>query len=250
MRRAYFIILVLIALLIASPLHADPYHTPLDPSQSGAIVGVVQPAEGLQAVIAIEPTEIKAYQAAVDKETGKFELRGLPPGEYDLFIKLTGKVYEGVTLQADPETGSKPKEREKLLDAVKPLLAEMEDFFNLKHVIRLDGTPEQARVLLMHRRTLPTTDPSGAPIRATIRRFDFVTLIKNGKTWQIDTDRHVLRQEIPYGDADEKCDFTHSAALGAILVGEEVRDMGTLDLAKLLKSTAGEYPSADLKAPH
>lgn len=248
-RSGWVIALMLIVGGLATAVFADPYHTPLDDTQPGGIIGVIQPSQGLQTVIAIEPTEIKAYQAHLDATTGRFELRGLPAGEYDLFIKIKGRVFEGVTLQADPEQGSNVKDRQKLLDDTKTLIAESEDFFNLKRIIRIDGTPEQARVLVMHRRTLPTLDPAGNAIPATIRRFDFIDLIKNGRVWQIATDRHVLRQEVPYGDHDEKVDFIHSTALGAILIGEEVRDMGTIDLTAIPLTPAADYPSADLKAP-
>lgn len=244
-----FLTALVFVLVTTATSHADTYHTPLDRSNPGGIVGVVTPTEGLQTVIAIEPTEIKAYQAALDTETGRFELRGLPPGEYDLFIKYTGGVVEGVSLQPDPEAVSSPKERKALLDEVKPLLEGMEDYFHIKYVVRLDGTPEQMRVLLMQLRTRPTLDPGGNTIPASIRRFDFVDIIKNGKVWQISTNRHVLRQEVPHGSRDEKLSYAHSPALGGILVGEGVRDMGVLDLAKLPKTPAGEYPSAELKAP-
>ena len=81
------LLLVSILLLAAAAAFADTYHNDLDPSQKGGLTGVIDPPSGLQTVVAVEPFDLKAYQAQVDA-SGRFTLQGLPPGEYDAHYLL------------------------------------------------------------------------------------------------------------------------------------------------------------------
>jgi len=230
---------------VAGLLRGDTYHAPLKPSLLGGIVGVVSPAKGLQTVIAFEPYEAKAYQGLVDEDTGQFEFRGLPPGEYDLLIKSVADVYEGLTLELKP--GHKPsrKELEKLSEEIGSIFFKTEDYFNVKRIIRLTGTGGRARMLVVQTRTLPVVKPSGKRIKAQIRRFDFVELLKTRKVWQILRSRHLLRQEVPYESKDIEIKLTYSPKLSGILVGRRVKNMGTIKLKKLPKLKSKRYASAE-----
>jgi len=229
----------------AGLLRGDTYHTPLKPSLPGGIVGVISPAKGLQAVIAFEPYEAKAYQGLADENTGKFEFRGLPPGEYDLLIKCVGEVYEGLTLEL--KRGHKPsrKELDNLSEEIGSVFFKTEDYFNVKRIIRLTGTAGRARMLVVQTRTLSVVEPSGKPIKAQIRRFDFVELLKTRKVWQILKSRHLLRQEVPYESKDIEIKLTYSPKLAGILVGKRIKDLGTIELKKLPKLKAKRYASAE-----
>jgi hypothetical protein len=255
------------ALVVA--LHADTYHTPLNPHKPGGITGQIKPKADLQTVIAVEPIEMKAYQGNVDKETGQFTFRGLPAGEYDLLIKVVGHVYEGLTLELDPPPDveepaptsqpaatsqpapAKPRpavpprltrrKLDKLLDEVGKSFYPTEDYFNIKHIVRLTGRDDRARMFVVQTRTRKVVDPGAKLIRARIRRFDLVDLVKTRSIWQVVTNRHLLRQEVPYGSRDIRLKTTHSPKLGRILVGDTMKDVGEIDLKKLPKERRLRY---------
>jgi len=229
----------------AGLLRGDTYHTPLKPGLPGGIVGVVSPAKGLQAVIAFEPFVAKAYQGLLDQNTGQFEFRGLPPGEYDLLIKTVGNLYEGLTLELKPGLIPNRKELDRLSEEIGSAFFKTEDYFNVKRIVRLTGTAGRARMLVVQTRTLLVVDPSGKRIKARIRRFDFVELLKTRKVWQILTSRHLLRQEVPYESKDIEIKLTYSPKLGGILVGRRVKNLGTIKLKKLPKLKGKRYASAD-----
>ena len=229
----------------AGLLRGDTYHTSLKPSLSGGIVGVVSPAKGLQTVIAFEPFVAKAYQGLVDENTGQFEFRGLPPGEYDLMIKTVGNLYEGLSLELKPGHRPNLKGLDKLSEEIGSVFFKTEDYFNVKRIVRLTATAGRARMLVVKTRTLPVVEPSGKPIKARIRRFDFVELLKTRKVWQILRSRHLLRQEVPYESKDIDIKLTYSPKLGGILVGRRVKNLGTIELKKLPKLKSKRYASAD-----
>ncbi len=229
----------------AALLPGDTYHTPLNPTLRGGIVGLISPAKDLQRVIAFEPFEVKAYQARLDKSSGRFEFHGLPPGEYDLLIKTVGYLYEGITLELDPDRTLPGKELQKLSDEIGQTFFKMEDYFNIKRIVRLTGLAGRARMLVVQTRTLPVVEPSGKRIRARIRRFDFVELLKTRKVWQIVTSRHLLRQEVPYKSKDIDIKLIYSPKLGGILVGQRVNNLGTIKLSKLPTVKDGRYATAE-----
>lgn len=260
-----FVIAAAVGALVAA-LHADTYHTPLDPRKPGGITGQITPSIDLQRVIAVEPIAMKAYQGNLDKETGQFTFRGLPAGEYDLLIKVVGRVYEGLTLELDPPPAvdepvqteaptSQPspakrpatqprltrRKLDTLLDEVGKSFYATEDYFNIKHIVRLTGRDDRARMFVVQTRTRKVVDPGANLIRARIRRFDLVDLVKTRTIWQVVTSRHLLRQEVPYGSRDTRIQTTYSPKLGRILVGDKMKDLGKIDLKTLPKERRVRY---------
>lgn len=246
-KQRWLWVMTAMGLLVAGGLQGDTYHTPLKKTLPGGIVGVVSPADGLQTVIAFEPYETKAYQAEVDSKTGRFTFRGLPPGEYDLLIKSVGRVYEGLTLEFKPGQKLNRKQLQTLSDEVTKTYFKMEDFFNVKRIVRLTGLGERARMLVVQTRTLQVVEPSAKQIQAHIRRFDCVELRKTRKVWQIVRNRHLLRQEVPHKSKDIKLEPIYSPKLGKILVGQRVKDLGTIHLKKLPVPKVKRYASAEYK---
>lgn len=236
---------------LAWPLAADTYHSEPDPDATGGLVGTITSSakkpHKLQAVIAVEPFERKAYQGKLNAGTGRFEFRGLPPGEYDLLIKAVGHVYEGITLEDDPEQQPSPRELKQMCAGVGKTWFTSEDYFNVKRIVRLTGDGEQVRMLTVQTRTKHVVDPGGTPIGGHIRRIDMVTMVKTHRVWQLHTSRHILRQEVPYKSKDIEIEFTYSPKLGGLLVGETVKDLGAIDLSKLPKVPPGRYAGADFE---
>ena len=235
--------------LLGSVVVAGTYHTKPDPDATGGIVGSIlqdpKTPHKLQAVIAVEPFEMKAYEGKVDAAAGTFRFRGLPPGEYDLLIKTVGHVYEGITLEEDPDQKPSPDELKEMCDGVAETWYTSEVYFNIKKIVRLTGDGERVRMLTVQTRTKHVVTPGGTPIKGHIRRIDLVAMVKTFKVWQLDTSRHILRQEVPDKSKDVKIKFTHSPALGGLLVGEKVKDVGAIDLKKLPKAPPKRYASAE-----
>lgn len=232
-------------LLVMAAAHGDTYHNKPDPAATGGLLGRIVSRERLQAVIVIEPFELKAYQANIDSGAGRFELKGLPVGEYDLLVKTIGHVYEGLTLEWDPDLSPTPVELSAICGGVMETFKTSEDYFNRKRIVRLTGDPERARLFVCQTRTKHVVAPSGAKIDAHIRRLDLVEMIRTRHTWQLVTTRHLLRQEVPLGSDDATVRFIASPRLGAILVGDRMTDVGTIDLSRLPRMPANRYASAE-----
>lgn len=247
MPRTLSLAAALIVSLVA-PAIAGTYHDKPDPDSPGGITGIVAPAEGLQDVVAVEPFAVKAYEAQIDAATGKFTFRGLPAGEYDLLIKTVGHVYEGITLGSEDDTPLKGKDLLTLRDEVSKAFFITEDYFNIKKISRMTGDAKKARLFVIQVRTKPVVDPLGNAIHANIRRFDLVEMTNSRKAWQTTNSKHLLRQEVPYHDADNALEVHFSSDLSRILIGESVKDLGKLDLKKLKKGDREGYPSADYAA--
>jgi hypothetical protein len=250
-RHSSFVIRVscLIVLALPAATRADTYHTPLDPAaHKGALLGTVVPATGLQTVVAVEPFELKAYQAEVDPVTGQFAFRGLPPGEYDLLIKVVGHAYEGMTLDTGEEVPLSGDNLQKVGADIRKLFFESEDYFNIKKLVRLTTAAERGRLFAVQTRTLPVLEPSGETLRAWVRRFDIVDCVKTRKVWQLPTSRHILRQEVPFGDPDAKLEVHSSPKLSGFLVGEQAKNIGEIHLAKLPPYPATSYLNGDYTA--
>ena len=249
--NAWQIVGVMMLGAVVLPLVADTYHSTPDPDADGGIVGSIKQdakkPHKLQDVIAVEPFECKAYQAKLDRTTGKFRFHGLPPGEYDLLIKTVGHVYEGITLEEDPDQKPSPAELKQMCKGVGETWFTSEDYFNIKKIVRLTGDGERVRMLIVQTRTKHVVDPGGTTIKGRIRRIDLVTMIKTYKVWQLETGRHLLRQEVPHESKDVRIEFTYSPKLGGLLVGEDVEDVGVIDLRKLPKVPPDRYATADYK---
>jgi hypothetical protein len=243
------VVVMMVGLAIVWPLSADTYHSKPDPKARGGISGTIKqdpkkPIK-LQRVIALEPFEGKAYQGKLNAATGRFDFQGLPPGEYDLLIKAVGHVYEGVTLEQDPEQKPSKTELKQMCDEAGETWFTSEDYFNIKRIVRLTGDGKQARMLIVQTRTKYVVDPGANTIKGHIRRIDMVTMIKTYKVWQMQTSRHLLRQEVPFKSKDIKIAFTYSPDLGGLLVGEKVKNLGEIDLTKLTKVPTERYATAD-----
>ncbi len=251
-------ILISAAVLTLSPAlphaTADLTYTKPNPKAKGGIVGVVKTDRKLQAVIGVEPYTFKFYKGAVQADGRGFRFAGLEPGEYDLVIKTTGHVYEGLTLDVpseddDPDIGRLTvKQLQAVCDDTAEYWFKTEDYFNEKKIVRFESDGERARMFVVQVRTKAVVDPAGTPIDAHIRRFDFVDMVKTKKVWQVLKSRHLLRQEVGRKSKDIKLKATYSPRLGQILVGEKVRDLGEIDLKKLPKPKKPRYASKSYKA--
>ena len=244
------LLVVAAGVALAPPAAAGTYHSQPDPEAGGGLVGSIKPnvkkPHKLQAVIAVEPFELEAYQGTINAATGRFEFHGLPPGEYDLLIKTVGHVYEGLTLEDDPEQQKpSPRELKQMCTQVGETWFTCEDYFNIKKIVRLTGNGEQVRMLTVQTRTKHVVDPGGTPIHSHIRRIDLITMVKTHKVWQLHTSRHILRQEVPHKSRDIMIEFTYSPKLGGLLVGETVKDLGVIALTKLPKVPPQRYASAE-----
>ena len=244
---------MLIALLLAIPVlrSAHPGSTRrLQPK--GGIKGVIQPAEGLEAVLVVDTSAFKVYVTQLNAKTGAFELNGLPPGEYDLLIKSTGHIYEGLALDETADTenpdapaapgvpGATPAQLDALTKGVAKAFMPTEDFFNRKDMVRLTGSADHARLFAVQTRTNPVLDPNGDPIKGWVRRIDLVEFAKTGSLWQLKTSKGLLRQVVPDGSKDQtlSLSYNYSPAAGGLLVGESIKDAGRIDLTKLPPGTA------------
>ena len=53
-----------------------------------------------------ESTEEKAYRARIEIKQGRISIKGLPVGRYDILLKFTDKVVEGISLRVPASGGA------------------------------------------------------------------------------------------------------------------------------------------------
>jgi hypothetical protein len=238
--------LLVVATLASAAAAQDTYHAPLNPKLPGGLSGTIVGASGaLQRVIAVEPFELKAYEGRLDVATGRFEFRGLPPGEYDLMIKAVGQMYEGVTLESEAGPPPTPAELKQMAEGMAATLNPAERYFDVKHLVRVTGDGERGRIFMFCTRARTTRlAGSGRDFHGHVRRYALVEMLKTRDVWQILTVRHLLRQEVPAGSPDLEVKYTYSPDLGGKLVGERMVDLGAIDLRKLTSVPADRYGTA------
>jgi len=198
---------------------ADQWYNDPDPNATGGITGKVTSGE-LKEVIALEQIAYKVYRGSVNGNSYSFSR--LPPGKYDLLLKLKAEVIEGLRLDVFGETA---KLEQKDRDDIAELIRISDDFFHGKRIWRAGGTAKLQKLFVEQFRTKTIYNPDGSiAVGRMIRRLDYTILHKTREVWQIDPDspRFLFREERDLTGAGSELTFYHDPALGGIRVSDIV----------------------------
>jgi hypothetical protein len=221
-----------VALLLSLPAYAGgKFLDPLDPALGGGVSAKVSPADQLEEVILVEPTTFRAYLATIDAKGGKFSVRGVPPGKYDLILRFTTVLVEGLRFDV-PEGFAKLSPEE--IKGIHDVIWVTDDYFNDKTIARMGGNGTRVKMLVVEIRDKPTVDPGGNPLTGLIiRRFGLVDIRKTGQIWTIKQVRHLSREERPEKLPGKMLKFIYVRSLGGIRVAEQVVELPPIELPKL-----------------
>jgi hypothetical protein len=201
-------------------------------AETGSITGVIDKAEKVTAINAIDRNNDKKFPAKIDAKTGKFIIDGLPFGTYDLLIDFGKARLEGVNLRvprSDYEVEQPlSKDDEKSL---KEKARELNQFEDEVDVLTIKGNIQHAAVVLNKRRTKPFYESKPGEIiwRLEVWRFE-----KPDETWIKVQDELFLvlyRERLQKTDYDKKS-VTLDGTLGGLKVSKEktTLDVGTIKL--------------------
>ena len=231
--RKPFIFAVIVALLIAAPafsLFKDKWYNDADPNATGGISGKITNGD-LKECIALEQISYKVYRGAVIGDTYTF--RQLPPGKYDLLLKFTEDVVEGVRLVVFGEEDVKISKEDR--DGIWELIRVSDDYFHDKKIIRAGGTDKLQKLVVEQIRTATTYNPDGSiAVGKMFRRIDYTMVHKTAQVWQIDPNspRFMFREERDKVGHGSTVTFHYAEQLGGIRVSDLMVTAPDVDLAK------------------
>ncbi len=231
--------------LLAPVALGEKFHD-IPPGGPGGICLHVKPIEGLEKAIVVEPTEYKAYLATINRSEGTVSITGLPPGKYDLILKYTDKVYEGLTLDVP---GGYEKLSPDSRKGIEHRTWISEDYFNEKRIVRMGGNNRCVKAFIEQIRDLKTFEPSGRVMKGMmIRRFDLCELRRTGQIWQIKMNRHLFREERKIGTPGTRLEFFYVPALGGIRVADEVVTPPPFDASRVQRKPYPYFYRAHYRA--
>ena len=231
--------------LLAPVALGEKFHD-IPPGGPGGICLHVKPIEGLEKAIVVEPTEYKAYLATINRSEGTVSITGLPPGKYDLILKYTDKVYEGLTLDVP---GGYEKLSPDSRKGIEHRTWISEDYFNEKRIVRMGGNNRCVKAFIEQIRDLKTFEPSGRVMKGMmIRRFDLCELRRTGQIWQIKMNRHLFREERKIGTPGTRLTFFYVPALGGIRVADEVVTPPPFDASRVQRKPYPYFYRAHYRA--
>jgi len=224
--------LAIVGLFLSLPAHAaGKFLDQPDPNQAGGVSIKVSPVKQLEEAIVVEPTTFRAYVARIDRGSGTVSVKGIPPGKYDLVLKFSTIIVEGLRLDV-PGGFSKLSEEE--LKGIYDVIWVSDDFFNNKTIARMGGNGKRAKIFVDEVRDRHTVDPGGRSLaHVIIRRLAFIDIRKTGQIWTIKQVRHLSREERLKTKPGQVLKYMYVPKLGKIRVADEVVELPPIDVTKL-----------------
>ena len=216
-----------LAMMVVAPALSDIFHDRPDPDATGGINGKVSGGM-LQDAVAIEQHAYMFYQGSVNGDTYTFT--NLPPGKYDLVLKLEEDFIEGLRLDIWGEDEELSSEERK---AIWDLIRVSEDFYHDKKIARSGGTKKKQKLLVeqIRTKTIFHGDCSIA-VGKMLRRIDYIVLRKTREVWQIESCRNIYRKMRSKTGKGSTVNWHYNSKLGGIRVAD---DPVTVEVVKLEK---------------
>jgi len=221
--------MVALAAIFAGPGFSDKFHDRPDPNATGGINGKVAGA-ALQDAIAIEQSAYMFYQGRVNAAAGTYTFTNLPPGKYDLMLKLEEDVIEGLRLDIWGENEELSEEDRK---AIWDLIRISDDFYHDKKIVRSGGTQKKQKLIVEQIRTKTIFHGDGSiAVGQMLRRIDYIVLRKTLLVWQIESCRNIYRKMRPKTGKGSKLNWHYNSALGGIRVADDTVTVKPVKLKK------------------
>ncbi len=202
----------------------------------GSITGVLEPAEGLTSVTAVNRAIDKpdrSYVGLFDAKSGKFTIPALTiDSTYDVLIETKDQLLEGVNLsvpRSDYEE-EQPLAKEDVA-TIREKVFGLNQFEDKVEILTIEGNIQHAAILLNKVRTKPFVNSQPGEI---IWRAELWHYQRPEETWLKAQDELfiVLHRERLQGSMFEKRSVTFDPALGGIKLTEEEprRELGRIEL--------------------
>ncbi|MEI6515644.1 MAG: hypothetical protein WCO77_06680 [bacterium] len=198
-------------------------YTKPDPAATGGLKGVIKsPNMPIVEILAMPPDEPRfVYEGKLTGPNNQgFLFEGLPMARYNLFVIYDNEFYEGLELSREKDTLTK-EDRDKILyivDASDP-------FFPNKVMHRMAGTTGRSNLA----RCVVTMYRDRGALRRT---FKLIWLKDVGPGWQVVQKRDLYPINAKPNNMNPK--HHYSAVLSKIRVTSEIKDLGELDLTKIV----------------
>ncbi len=125
-----------------------------DLPRTGAISGKIENPARCKGVAALDrslkdPRKLKVYPAQIDKKTGAFTVSGLPPGRYDLRVRVEGGRIDGADLALEKSQHSDDPLTEKDRRKIRDFIENYPDrFCDVLRPLAISGNGKFAKVLV------------------------------------------------------------------------------------------------------
>ncbi|GEM_PF-5103186 len=187
---------------------------------TGSISGTIEQKEKVVSIYALvratgpfnKAGKKNRYKVDFDKTTGRFSVKTIPSGTYDISVITHDGVIEGVNLRV-AGNGVPLSLFEK--SAINKKIEEEKDFYDSKKVIMFQGNINIAKVLVEKHRSRKTSMGKNF----AFRRFDIYTFKNFDEDWKaIRNADFVLREVIDKSKPDQNIKRIFSSELGGIVV--------------------------------
>ena len=187
---------------------------------TGSISGIIEPKEKVVSIYALvratghfnKDSKKNRHKADFNRITGKFSIKNIPSGTYDISVITHDEVIEGVNLRV---TGNRVPLSLFEKKAIRKKIEEEKDFYDSKKVIMFQGNINIAKVLVEKYRDRKTSMGKNF----AFRRFDIYTFKNFDEDWKtIKNADFVLREVIDKSKPNQNIKRIFAPNLGGIVV--------------------------------
>ncbi len=195
-----------------------------DPSAKAVdcrIFGTVKPAGEIEDAIAVQHRYKMFVKGKVDKESGKYVVKDLLPGYYDLVLVTKESAFVGMGMKGEQFAEDNLTDQDKA-DVAKRVW-EIKDFFEEKKVLHVVGNVKRAKAIVKTTRKSKTSLERQGDLPLIFFHIEYWVLHKVGERWLIDWRIQLVREK---GDQETKKD-TKTFVLRPELADKRIKPAGS-----------------------
>ncbi len=195
-----------------------------DPSEKlpdNRIYGTVKPPGELEAVMAVQHRYKMFVKGKVEGETGKYVIKDLLPGYYDLVLVTKESVFVCPGMKGEDFAEDSLSKEDKAEIAKR--VWEIEDFFEEKRVLHALGNVKRAKVIVKTVRKGKTSLEKKGDLPLVFFHIEYWVMHKVGKRWLVDWRIALVREK---GEQETKKD-TKNFVLRGELANKKIESGGT-----------------------
>jgi hypothetical protein len=185
------------------------------------IYGEVKPKGDLVDAIAVQHRYKMFVKGKVDSETGKYLIKDLLPGYYDLVLVTKDSAFLAVGMKGEDFAEDNLTDQNKA-DIAKRVW-EIKDFFEEKKVLHVVGNVKRAKAVVKTVRKRKTTLEKQGDLALVFFHIEYWVLHKVGERWLVDWRIELVREK---GEQETKKD-TKKFVLRPELADKKIEKDGT-----------------------
>ena len=206
---------------------ADPDAKPLD----CRIFGTVKPEGQIEDAIAVQHAYKMFVKGSVDTESGKYVIKDLLPGYYDVVLVTKESTFAGLGMKGEQFGEDSLSDQDKA-DIAKRVW-EIKDFFEEKKVLHVVGNVKRAKAIVKTVRRGKTSLEKQGDLPLIFFHIEYWVMHKVGERWLVDWRIQLVREK---GDQETK-KGTKTLVLRPELANKQIKTGGSqiqvdIDLAE------------------